>query len=58
MCKIKYFLGIGFLIFLISCKPVKRFSEKIAGKPVKIVSAKYNGSDIIHFPCGNIKIIP
>jgi len=33
------------MIFLVSCEPVK------------IVSAKYNGSDVIPFPYGNMKMI-
>lgn len=37
--------GIGIMFFLISCEPVR------------IVSAKYNGSEIIPFPCGNVKMI-
>jgi len=45
MNKLVLWVGIGFIFFLISCKPVR------------IVSAKYNGSDVIPFPYGNMRII-
>jgi len=38
-------LGIGLLFILISCEPVR------------IVSAKYNGSEVIPFSCGNMRVI-
>ena len=46
MNKLIFYCGVfGFMLFLVSCEPVK------------IVSAKYNGSDVIPFPCGNMKMI-
>ena len=46
MNKLIWFWGVlGFMLFLTSCAPVR------------IVSAKYNGSDIIPFHCGHMRVI-
>jgi len=45
MKKLIFLGGIIFTFFLISCEPVK------------IVSAKYNGTDVIPLPCGYMKMI-